>query len=138
MPFVNFNAFCANLAECHAWESDPTFAIWAMRDAFEQQPDSNYRHDYIVLAAAQWILWYGHSLFKQVLWYGKAAEGEKASMWKFGRLYEGKGQLDRSRWEFWEKGFREAAANADYEDECRRIAQKAADLMQAIEKSLTF
>lgn len=56
MEFVNFNAFCANLHEIRAIRADPTFAIWALRDAFEEEPDGDYRQDLIVLAAAQWIL----------------------------------------------------------------------------------
>lgn len=55
---VNFQAFAANLYERRTFRTDLTWAMWALREAFEtrqenQEPDG----DSCVLSAAQRILW---------------------------------------------------------------------------------
>ena len=138
MEFVNYNAFLAHLMEAKTVFSEPTVAIWALRNAFEEDTDSAGRHDMTVLAAAQWILWYGQSLFESILWHNESVEADNVKEWKFGQWYKGKGLLDRSRWDFWKTGFQQAADNDGYSAECRDVASRAAKLMQVIGKTLSF
>ncbi|KAI9818968.1 MAG: hypothetical protein M1832_004136 [Thelocarpon impressellum] len=65
--YVNFHAFAANLADRGIFTTYPTWAIWAQREAHEDRREQGVIGDAYVLAAAQWILWYRQSLFKQVL-----------------------------------------------------------------------
>ena len=98
---------------------------------------------YYVLAAAQWILWYGQSFFKQVLFLDD--ENIKHSRaWSPGPLYSGTSALSLHRWRFWKESFRTVAlAGKDeekggYGQECRTVAAKAADMMDSLEKNMMF
>lgn len=83
--YVNFHAFAANLEERRIHPTDPTWAIWAQREALEgwerHEPEQAIPDDVYILAAAQWILWYGQTFFKQVLFPGEITP-DVLSMWK--------------------------------------------------------
>ena len=148
MGWVNWQAFCANLHECHIFESDPTWAIRAQRDAHEgRTPDGHKRENLpdedavYILGAAQWILNHGQSLFKQVL-YSRDVSSEDLRLWSPGPLYDGKANLTLHRWHFWRDGYA-ATACEDHEVkgialECRIVAAKAVRLMDCLEQCMTF
>ena len=100
-------------------------------------------HQYYVLAAAQWILWYGQSFFKQVLFQDDEIMKD-SRMWSPGPLYSGTSALSLRRWQFWKESFKTVAlAGKDeekrgYGQECRIVAAKAADIMDSLEKNMTF
>lgn len=100
---ININAFIALIYSHHILPTSPTDAIWAMFLAFEQRPvlseashrlrqddenekvgcvgddrkiDFETQREIDVLAAAQWILFYGQELFTQILWHPE--EGTEA------------------------------------------------------------
>lgn len=158
---VNFQAFAANLDERRIFRTDPTWAIWAMREAFEklqqkEEPDG----DTCVLSAAQWILWYGQSLFKQVLY--PCDTPDDLRPWNPGPLYRGKAELSLHRWHFWKNGFKAVASSrtgeekahgwrdhfkaaasggkekGSYSQECIKVAAKAASIMDSLEENMTF
>lgn len=118
---------------------DPTFAIWAMRDAFEERfvESELVGQDYHVIGAAQFILWDGPERFKHALCPNVTKEDNPD--WAPGRLYFGGYRLSLTRWNRWKKGFRHAMEEGrGLGEECRRAAKKKAALMVAIEESLTF
>ena len=157
--YVNFHAFAANLHERCVMRTRPTWAIWAQREAHEEgrlKEDAALR-EVPVMAAAQWIFWYGQSFFKQVLYPGDVTSKD-LQHWTPGPLYHGKNYLDLQRWHFWRDGFNAVAASSSssslsggkggekgnatgeegYGDECRRLAKKAANIMDALEREMTF
>lgn len=95
-----------------------------------------------VMAASQWILWYGQALYKQITWSDFGNDPITASMWQFGPGYEAsglaRGLLDKSRWEFWRTGFQAAAGESTYPEECRILASKAACIMEQLERDTVF
>ena len=183
--YVNFHAFAANLFEYRIFSNDCTWAIWALRDAHEGgrgQKETGSMRDMYVLAAAQWILWYGQSFFKHIIYPGEIDKDTLRS-WKPGPLYtstkflslhrwqfwkdsfknvasggwvEEKGRhsqerrsvstksLSLHRWQFWKDGFKNVASGGQdeekggYSQECRSVSAKAADIMDALEKNMTF
>ena len=95
-----------------------------------------------VLAVAQWILWYGQSLFKQVLFQGEVSLNDLRA-WRPGPLYKGKANLSLDRWHFWRDGYSAMASSRKeeekgYSEECRDVAAKAAGMMDALERNMTF
>lgn len=140
---MNFHAFAANIFERRITSTDPTWAIWAQRDAHEGRKRSSSVHNEIyVLAAAQWIVWYGQTFFKQVI-LPKEVSDDDLQMWTPGPLYDGKAHLTLNRWHFWRDGYLAVACSGKFEEkgysqECRSVAAKAAALMDALEKSMTF
>lgn len=141
--FVNFHAFAANLEERRVTVTDPTWAIWAMRDAHEdpREEQVNIRDAYI-LGAAQWIIWYGQSLFKQIL-FSEEVSTDDLRGWRPGSLYDGKKFLSLHRWHFWRDSFKAVASQEkeeekQYGQECKMVAAKAADMMDSLEKNMTF
>jgi hypothetical protein len=138
----NLHAFFAHVEDCHIRRPSPLFAIWAMRDAFEYNPDDEKYpfegiQDQKVLAAAQHILWNGQSLFKQVMYPGDVSSDDMQS-WEPEPLYDGKPLLSLDRWRFWSRGFQAAAGNSALGDECRSVARKAANTMDSLEQSMMF
>lgn len=144
--YVNFHAFASNLWERRIVHTSPTWAIWAQRGAHEGRNPSidtpGVPHDIYVLAAAQWILWYGQSLFKQVLFPGEVSSDDLRK-WSPGPLYDGKAHLTLHRWHFWRDGynavaFSEKEKEKGYSQECKNVAAKAAAMMDALEKNMMF
>lgn len=146
--YVNFHAFAANVEERRIQGTDPTWAIWALREAHEEicKEEGKFRQlvrDELILAAAQWILWYGQSLFKQILFQGDVDPDDLVKSWCPGELYRGEGGLSRGRWRFWRDGFGAVAAwgggeKEGYGEECVRVAARAAEIMEALEENMTF
>ena len=140
---MNFHAFVANLFERRILRTSALWAIWAHRDAHEGHlaytKESGVPHEIYVLAAAQWILWYGHSLFKQVIFSGEVSHDLQAQF--PGPDYDGKAHLTLHRWHFWRNGYLKVSSsgnNGKYSQECRDVAGKVAALMDAFEKNMTF
>ncbi|KAI9837081.1 MAG: hypothetical protein M1819_000730 [Sarea resinae] len=142
--YINFHAFVANLHERRIFRTDHTWAIWAQRDALENpQEDQGVIRDAYVLAAAQWILWYGQSLFKQVLSHGEVSPKD-LQYWKPGPLYNGKADLSLHRWHFWRDAFAAVASSETIEEkggygqECKNVSAKVAAMMDSLEQNMTF
>ena len=146
--WVNFHAFAANIYERRILSTDPTWSIWAQRDAHEgdariPKKESGIIRGAYVMAAAQWIFWYGQSLFKQVLYPGDIS-GTELQHWMPGPLYDGKASLSLHRWHFWRDRFEAVASEATdkkrgkgVSQECKTMAMRAAKLMDALEQSMT-
>jgi len=141
--YVNFHAFTANLFEHRIFRTDPTWAIWAQREAHENSSaEESSIHAAYVLAAAQWILWSGQSLFKQVISTGDVSHSD-LQCWTPGPLYGGDSQLSLRRWRFWKAGFSNVALSGEKEEkafiqECNKVAAMAAHLMDSLEQSMIF
>lgn len=114
-----------------------------MRDAHEGFPEeSGSIRDAYVLGAAQWILWYGQTLFKQLL-YSEAVSTNTLRAWSPGPLYDGKKFLSLHRWHFWRDSFKAVALQGKEEEkgygqECKMVAVKAEEMMDSLEKNMTF
>lgn len=97
-------------------------------------------HGQQVIAAAQYILWDGQSLFKHVICPDERLQ-EDMQAWLPGPLYDGGDRsLSLSRWRFWRRGFEAAAAGnpAEHGNECSDVAARAACMMEALEKGMLF
>lgn len=141
--YVNFQAFAANLYEYRIFYDGCTWALWAQRDAHEECRDEPASvRDAWISGAAQWIFWYGQSFFKHVLFPGEISIDDLGA-WRPGPLYTGKGLLSLERWHFWRDGFQAAASEEKeegkgYTRECKLVAAKAADMMDSVERNMTF
>ncbi|EPS34320.1 hypothetical protein PDE_09284 [Penicillium oxalicum 114-2] len=144
--YVNYNSFLAHLYDHRIFPTDPTYALWAMRAAFEddRKHESRSLRSSWVLGAAQWILWNGQSLFKLVVepaLFDVTLETWPASnreAWEAGSLYVGTGGFSLERWRFWKTGFGQAADDDGLSEECRDISQRAMTLMEMFEKNMMF
>jgi hypothetical protein len=122
--------------------TDPTWAIWAQREAHERslRDEPDVVREAYVAAAAQWIIWYGQSLFRQVLF---TVLPDDLRAWNPGPLYPGKADLSLQRWHFWRDGFKAVATEqcgekSASQQECKNLAAKAARLMDSLEENMTF
>lgn len=136
--WVNFHSFVAKV-EFHVWHTHakPTWAIWALRDAFEQNdkyyPSTAIRDTY-VLAAAQYVLYKGQDVIQSIAYPGDVSPLDKQH-WALGPGYLGSADLNISRWHHWRDGFVAAADSGVSTDEVRTVARKAAKLMDALEEA---
>lgn len=138
--YVNYHAFVANLDQCHRFRSNPSYAIWAMRDAFEENQEGKPGsiRDAYVLGAAQWILWNGQNLFTQIRYSGDMLPKD-SQKWIPGRLDHAEPLLTLERWHFWRDRFRAVAGEKhEASDECKAVAVKAVDMMDAFENNMSF
>ncbi|KAL2850447.1 hypothetical protein BJX68DRAFT_266656 [Aspergillus pseudodeflectus] len=138
----SLNAFYTHLDARHVFNNHPTYMIWTMRSAFEENAGDDPEYfsgmkDQCVLAAAQYILWSGQEQFKRIGFSGDIDE-DLLRDWKPGPLYDGKAAFGLERWRFWKAGFMAAAEDFDLGKEARDVADRAAGLMDALENALLF
>ena len=118
---INYAAFLAHLEDRRIFGTSPTWAIRALREAFEDYQESLWMEDLHVLIAAQWILWYGQSLFKQFLTLGQASPDDLMA-WAPGPLYEeGRQVLSLDRWRFWRDRFHAVASGKNDKEGANRL-----------------
>ncbi|KAK1762555.1 hypothetical protein QBC33DRAFT_461266, partial [Phialemonium atrogriseum] len=106
--WVNINAFKANLFATGVWGTSPGQSLKTLCDAFEtKKPEEAWERDCKVMAAAQWILWHGQTLFKLIIYDHLEEPPGEGSNWGFGNELEGSKMPPRSveRWRFWKAGF---------------------------------
>jgi hypothetical protein len=125
--YVNYQAFVANLMEVGVWLPGPSLALYAMRGTFQESHEGEGPaiRDAWALGAAQWILWNGQGLFKLVLWPG---DGKMEEMQ----------QITLKDWHTWRARFREIAGSGKFGEECRTVAGKAANMMDMLERVMSF
>ena len=143
--YVNDQAFTAKVYDRRIVSANSSRAIWALRYAFEQPNKQEvYENvkDIYISGAAQWILWYGQRLFQSLMFSGEVTRDQLKS-WQPGPLYIGKPGLSIHRWRFWQNAFLKVASGHDegekgHGEECRSLALRAADIMGALERSMSF
>ena len=119
-----------------------------MREAHEDRCKERGEHtqlyrNELMLAAAQWILWCGQSLFKQILFPGEVDPDQLKNSLRAGTSYWGKGGMSVERWRFWKDGFKAVAIGAGdqkggYGEESKEVAARAASIMETLEKAMPF
>lgn len=80
-------------------------------------------------AASEYILRAGESIFERL---NEPKFSEMA--FKGGPLYTGPGGVNKERWEFWKRRFRECGKAATEGSRAQQKALEAAERMEAIEK----
>lgn len=145
LEWVNYHAFVAQLEAAGVWEMRmPTYAVWEMCNAFETGLGANNQdrelHQYHVMAAAQWILWDGQEIFKYMANPLPVSDRHLAPWQLEDRCtVPWEPMFSLARWRLWKEGFMAAGAEGgDGSQECRDLARRAAALMDAIEKSMSF
>ncbi|CRG86319.1 hypothetical protein PISL3812_03324 [Talaromyces islandicus] len=131
---VNFCAFVARLSttEILNYFDGLNYAIWTMRDNLEEEHnDGEYSND-AISSSAMWIICAGQWLFNELVQFPRNINDEYyESAWKVGPLYQGP-IIGLERWKFWQKAFTVAAESSNANDECKKNALKAANLMEVI------
>ncbi|KAH8898656.1 hypothetical protein GQ53DRAFT_836754 [Thozetella sp. PMI_491] len=139
--WINLNAFMANLFATGIWGDSLGKAVEMLREAFESQiPEEVWERDCNTMAAAQWILWHGQSIFKLVIYDYFEIDASEKWRWRLGNAFPGPPIEPRSigRWRFWKAGF-EAVENAsNASEECKTTAKRAARMMASLEEGMLF
>lgn len=125
--YVNYQAFAAHLSGEGVYLPGPEDVHGIMRDASDEgvahithEGESHAVRDAWVLGAAQWIIWGGQGLFKQVV------------------LPVSDGQITMKEWKEWKANFYMVVASEKYGEECISAANRAVDIMDALEKGMSF
>ena len=126
--FVNFHSFLAHLMNSGMWLATPEDALKTMRRAFEEnhEKENTEIRDAWVMGGAQWILWSGQVLLESLLW---PYNNENI-------ISDGKDVLEK--WHTWKDEFRKVSEGDGHGEECKGIAKKAADIMEALERGMLF
>lgn len=139
---MNYNSFLAHLFEHRILPTNPTYAIWAMRDALEEDWASKGRivRSAFLLGAAQWILWNGQSLFTHITHSAlqRNPTSPNLQLWMPGTLYHGQAIFALERWQFWKYRFGQVIKELDVTDECKQVTWRAISLMDSFEKTMLF
>ncbi|KAL4959050.1 DUF3632 domain-containing protein [Aspergillus stella-maris] len=135
----NLSAFFAHIDALRIHTDRNTFAVRAMRDAFEREPEEVFtfpgKRDQCIIAAAQYVLWNGQNLFTATQYCGDVSDPRP---WSDEGLYRGELGQNLQRWRFWKAGFHSAADDSALGNEARDIARRSASLMEVFEGSMLF
>lgn len=103
-------------------------AMGTIEQAFEEshKGESPQIQDAWVLGAAQHILWSGQTLFKLLLW----PRNEESNFSDRG--------VALGKWHTWKDEFRKVSGDDGRGEECRGVAKRAVDIMEALEKGMVF
>ncbi|KXG52508.1 uncharacterized protein PGRI_087920 [Penicillium griseofulvum] len=124
--WINWQAFSARALQAGLadWFR---LATRCFRHTFEEEHlQGNEFSESLIRGAAQWIEYSGERLFQSLDKLPKFID------LKPGKLYTGKMDLSRERWDFWEASFRACAGNETFTAETVLICDKAAQKMAAI------
>jgi hypothetical protein len=104
-----------------------------MRDNLEDDGDKEEYHNDAFSASAMWIICAGQWLFDQLVQFPRNIDDDEyyESAWSGGPSYKGP-IIGLERWKFWQKAFTAAAESSMANDECKKNALKAANLMDVI------
>jgi hypothetical protein len=131
----------ANLYAAGIRGSSPGKGPEMLREAFETNVlEAAWERDANTMAAAQWILWHGQTLFKLII-YDHLEEGQNdKGNWWLGKAFAGPLMQPRSieRWRFWREGFETVETRLDASEDCKRVSKRAADLMASMERDMLF
>lgn len=125
--YVNYQSLAAHLFGAGVYPPDPGDVRYVMRVAFDEsvahtthEGESPAVRDAWVLGAAQWIIWAGQGLFKQVV------------------LPINDDQITIKEWTEWKAKFYVVVASEKYGEECISVASRAVEIMDALEKCMSF
>lgn len=130
---VNYDAFLARLTQS-GFIKYSSFHIWTMRRAFEEMVPSPEGRDVNIRSAAVSIVFAGQAIYTQVV---ESPPEPHARTFQPGKSYSG-AWTGLERWRFWKQGLVTAAANKENREDTRRLTERAANLMSAIEESMQF
>lgn len=131
----------ANLYSTGVWGTSPGKALEMLREAFESETlEEVWERDCNIMAAAQWILWHGQTIFKLVTFDHSEGVAKGNGHWWVGKAFAGPSMEPRSieRWRYWKAGFEAVEKAAHASDECRNVAKKAACMMACLEQGMLF
>lgn len=135
MPYyANLNAFLAYLS-IYGITNGFNWAIGTLRDNIEEEKTEECYSE-IISATSMWILCAGQWLFTEIMYPRETSEDDEKA-WRGGPLYTGP-ILGLERWKFWQKAFAAAAESQHANEECKKLALKAVDLMGAIMKDVMW
>lgn len=110
-----------------------------LRVAFEslERPEA-WERDCNIMAAAQWILWHGQTLFKLVIFDGFEGAADDKGHWRRGIIYSNSLMEPRSigRWRGWKIDFEVVEKNRHASRDCKIVAKKAACMMASLEEAM--
>lgn len=112
------------------------YVIWTMRENIETECKAE-GYSNLVNAAAVWIICAGQWIFNEVVQYPPVLDDWFEKACSNGPLYT-RPIVGIQRWKFWKKSLQVAEQSVSADDECKRNARKAYDLMDVIERSCMF
>ena len=110
-----------------------------MRRGLEKRHEESKYADCYISLAALWIIFAGQSLYTAVVEAPVTEQADGTAVFNPGPLYEGRGPVfGRERWGFWKDMLKGAADGDVASTQSRKLAEGAAMLMDAIERSVEF
>lgn len=135
--YVNNQAFLSLMMEAGCWIPTTRPVLHVMSRTFEESHEKEpieIRETWI-MGAAQWILWSGQSLFKLHLDPISRMRHKTTPLRNLEVIITTR-PIELDMWHKWASEFRKAANCDDFGEECRGVAMRAADLMEALEKAM--
>jgi hypothetical protein len=134
---VNFSAFCARLygMNVDGWGTDPTYFMYALDYLECDMRIQGGGTERAIRSAALWVLYSGQFGFDAVVKWPKIFSDREAQEIARRRhqqpsIYDGP-IYGIQRWEFWRRRLLEESVNTGVDEETKRLARMAADMMAA-------
>jgi hypothetical protein len=135
--YVNYQAFLSLIMDGGFWVPTSRAVLDVMNRTFDEshEKETSDIRDAWIMGAAQWILWSGQSLLRLHLDpIGKLRH--KGTLIQNIDVIITTKPITLQTWHRWTFEFRKAAESDEYGKECRDVAKRAADLMEALEKAM--
>lgn len=142
--WININSFEAKLCAMGTWGATPGRSFVQLRHVFERESRkleqgsfAIFERNTEIMAAAQWIIWHGQTMFSFIIY---DEDIEDAHMCAVGDIGDAAPLQPRSveRWRYWTRKFEEVEAWPEATDECKGLAARAARLMHVLEENMVF
>lgn len=108
--------------------------LWGEAHRFRADPNDEESgrlgRDAYIMGAAQWILWDGQKLRRLAIYKGPPKGSTMSDETYF--EVETRGTTEE-RWQFWQRGFKDAAEEVGVSQECKDVALRAFRLMETLE-----
>ncbi|OBT80655.1 hypothetical protein VF21_00499 [Pseudogymnoascus sp. 05NY08] len=135
--YVNHQAFLSLIMDGGFWIPTTRTVLYVMSRTFEgsHENETSDIRDAWIMGAAQWILWTGQSLIKLHLDPIGQMRHKGTPIQNIEVIITTK-PITLQMWHTWTSEFRKASESDQFGEECRDVAKRAADLMEALEKAM--
>ncbi|KFY63057.1 hypothetical protein V496_04219 [Pseudogymnoascus sp. VKM F-4515 (FW-2607)] len=135
--YVNCQSFLSLIMDAGLWIPTTRPVLYVMSRTFEEshEKETSDIRDAWIMGAAQWILWSGQSLIKLHLDPIGKIRHIGTPLQDIDVIVTTK-PITLDMWHTWTVEFQKASESDEFGEECRDVAKRAANLMEALEKAM--
>lgn len=121
------------------FDTGPTHAIWTLRLSLETEIKDVNAYSMHVAGAAMWMIYAAQTLYAQIVQIPEESiDQHKERIWSTGELNKDSNIVGRGRWLFWRNALADAGRRDGVDQLCVHLAQRAVEMMDVVDRNMTF